>query len=812
VGGLFESSDPSAGRKGADLWARLRTAAWRNGGRIAIAADILADADVTQAERFGLWVRDDRCVVSILEENLDACAPNLSSIARHDNSNRRLYASAPADAPLLRYSGHQRYRSETQKAAIGALLTMPPGASMMVSMPTGSGKSLLFQLGLRYWRTLDEGACAIVITPTIALAEDHKNTLRALPGLQNSFALVGGQDPVARQEALFSFRRGEAPVLFLSPEAALGASAADIVEAAQPEHLKSGLKGRLVAVFIDEAHIVESWGRTFRPDFQRLPGLVAKLREHNPELRTILLSATLDGPSRRHLRSAYGQGEWLEMHANAPRYEFEVSIGRFTDAKDRDEVLFKAIDRAPRPAIIYTTRVEDAQQLHSVLTRRGYARTALFTGETRPNERQRILDEWRKDEIDLVVATSAFGLGVDKANVRSVIHACLPENALRYYQEIGRAARDGKQGFAICLWTAGDRGQESDEACARSFASGSLLTREKAELRWEALKNSGPGGASPFRYEGATLRGLLSLNAARQGLGRHTGEPNRQWNMSLLNLLQRAGVIEIETVEDDSAKDDTMWAVKVREPQFLDTAQADAIWTRIYLQRDREQAEGLRAFSQFESLMREPTESCFLQRLYELVDPEAFYVPPCGRCLYCRRNQVTPPQSVDSDGLDQVWGTAIRSPSNFPAGISIVAPVDADFEAGLSGLLTRLVRSGLEQFIVAENQLTSAADTISCSRARFGLTQDLDAWLSGKRALPGIATALLLPAGDYERASLCLERARNFADIFAGTPFIIVADPSLPIDGRPLSQIASRSTAYHERDLDLMRDVHEPSL
>jgi hypothetical protein len=154
----------------------------------------------------------------------------------------------------------------------------------------------------------------------------------------------------------------------------------------------------------------------------------------------------------------------------------------------------------------------------------------------------------------------------------------------------------------------------------------------------------------------------------------------------------------------------------------------------------------------------------------------------------------------------------IRSPANFPAGISIVAPVDADFEAGFGALLMRLVRAGLEQFVLAENELTSAAENLSSSRARFGLTQDLDAWLSGKRALPGIATALLLPAHDYERASLCLERAKTFADRFTGTPFVIVADPNLPIDGRPLSQIASQSTPYQERDLDLMRDVHEPPL
>lgn len=801
---MADSSAAEAHRRGADFWAELRTRAWANGGRLDISPEELSGHDLALAPRFGLWVRDDHGVVAIQAEDLDEWAPNLAAITRHDGASRRLHSSAPPDAALLRYSDHDRYRSATQKAAVTALLTMPPGAAMMVSMPTGAGKSLLFQLGVRFWRESNPGACAIVITPTIALAEDHEQTLSSLSGLETSRALVSGIDLKGRQETLFAFRRGEVPLLLLSPEAALGRSGADIIEAAQPGHLKSGLGARLAAVFIDEAHIVESWGRTFRPDFQRLPGLIAKLREHNPELRTVLLSATLDAPSRQHLRSAYGKGEWLEIHANAPRYEFDISIGRFTEKKRRDEILQKTIDRAPRPAIVYTTRVDDADELHQGLRRRGYERLAVFTGETAPSDRKAILKAWKSNTLDLVVATSAFGLGVDKSDVRSVIHACLPENALRYYQEIGRAARDGKQGYAVCLWTASAADDESDEACAKSFATGSWLTRPKAEKRWKALKDTSEQG-TPFRYDGATLRGILSLDAAREGLGPHTGMPNRQWNMSLLNLLQRANVIDVEAVEDNEARNATRWTIKLREPQFLDDIHAGSIWDRVFELRDQEQKEAFRAFAQFRNLMTKPGRACMLQSLYELVDPETFFAPACGRCVYCQRHSLAPPEHLDPGGLDQVWGNAPLLAPSFAAGITLITPEDPNLDHQFKQSVQRLARAGIESFVVEPERIESAAHVVRDTSARLGFVENLELWLSGNRTLTGVTTAVLLPHHLYGRAADCIERAKAFTTTFPSLPLLLCADPNLEIDRRPLSQIAARAAPIREVDLDFLR-------
>src|SRR4029077_12240151 len=118
-----------------------------------------------------------------------------------------------------------------------------------------------------------------------------------------------------------------------------------------------GLNAHLTTFFVDEAHIIESWGRSFRPDFQRLPGLVTALRATNPELRTVLLSATVNDAARYELKRAFGTTEFLPVEAKVARYEFDLVHVRIDTAVDRDALLVELIDRLPRPAIIYTTLV-----------------------------------------------------------------------------------------------------------------------------------------------------------------------------------------------------------------------------------------------------------------------------------------------------------------------------------------------------------------------------------------------------------------------------------------------------------------------
>ncbi|RKH62354.1 ATP-dependent DNA helicase RecQ, partial [Corallococcus aberystwythensis] len=321
-------------------------------------------------------------------------------------------------------------------------------------MPTGGGKSLLFQLGVRWWReqSKDCSPCAVVIVPTVALALAHADALKKEPGLEGSEAFVGELSHSDRHELLLRFRRGEVPLLLMSPEMALTSAREALLEAARPSSDRSSvLRGHLQGFFVDEAHIIESWGRTFRPDFQRLPGLVQALRAKNPALRTVLLSATFGAEAHTLIEKQYGAGTFLPVVAGCPRTELDLVVQNFSNSAGRDATLLQVLDVLPRPALVYTTRPKDAEEIAQQLRRRDYARLAVVTGETTGSDRGDVVRRWRAGELDLVVATAAFGMGIDKTDVRAVVHACLPEDAARYYQEIGRAGRDGHPSLALLL-------------------------------------------------------------------------------------------------------------------------------------------------------------------------------------------------------------------------------------------------------------------------------------------------------------------------------------------------------------------------
>lgn len=795
-----------------DRLALLRELARLNGGRAMPPPHAPPDDLAPLFPRFGI-ARSSDGAVRILDEDLEDIAPGLSEAMRIDAEPRGGIEPAPPDAALLRLTPHSHYRSRTQKAAVQSILTMPDSAGLMVSMPTGAGKSLLFQAPVLWWRQTDPGACVIVIVPTIALAEDHQRTLQAMPGLDACRALSGSTPANERQDVIARFRNGEIPILLLSPEAAFGTARADLLQSALAAEAadKYGQKGRLAAVFIDEAHIIESWGRSFRPDFQRLPALVREFRARNSAIRTVLLSATLTPAAREVLRSDYGEGaHWGEIHAEAPRYQFDLSASTFPDLPSRNAALLRLIDRAPRPAVVYTTRVGQAEALHDLLTKaRGYERLALFTGAiSNAHERKRIVEAWAKNDLDLVVATSAFGLGVDKANVRTVIHACLPEGAPRWYQEVGRASRDGYQGLGVTLWVEkSDHSQrrrrdkeedsfQSDEDDAESMAGGGWLSRELAEGRWLALLK---GARADTRAESGEPRLILPLDAAREGMdARYTGERNRGWNRSLLNLLQRQGALVLEA---DTFDDETLplhWRAVVRHAGLLAPADTDtwrSTWDAVFTGRNTEVATATRELREFVHFLRRPERDCLLLGAYRLIEPDTF-ASACGRCPACRIRGRSAPSSLRPRSALFAWPPLAAASTELPKGVLLVAPDNGPSDQ----LLRRLTKAGIDQVVTAEIEAGSIAHGLEKAGARLGFVQSAADWIQRDGVLPDLPTAFLpttndaLPAWLRELQRLAAERPHQ--------TFILVADPGQRVEGRLLQQIASLHAPYDEDALD----------
>nr|WP_315052701.1 helicase-related protein [uncultured Brevundimonas sp.] len=796
----------------ADRLVLIREACRLGGGRLDLASHslVLSSEEEETLKRFGL-AKASEGAVRLLTDDLDEIADGLSSALRLDAEPRKLFATAAADAALRRCMGHTAYTSVTQKAAIGALLTMPDAATLMVSMPTGSGKSLLFQLAPLWWRREVPGACVIVVVPTIALAEDHERTLQSIPGLEGSRALTGAMAPAHRDEVLQAFRRGETPVLLLSPEAAFGSARDALLNAAAPAEDKFGLAGRLMAVFVDEAHIIESWGRTFRPDFQRLPGLIDALADLNPALKTVLLSATLTPAARNVLRKTYVRGEWLEVDARIPRFDFDLAVRAFTDPAEREDVLLQAIDRLPRPALVYTTRVDQAEALHRRLRQRGFKRVEVFTGATQGPDRQRIIRGWASQKFDLVVATSAFGLGVDKGDVRAVVHACLPETPARWYQEIGRASRDGHQGLALTLFTRTraeerrfsadedneDRPGRSDEELARRLAGAGWLSRPKAEARWTALVNS----CKPEWTEDGHRKLILSLDSAREGLGRYTGEHNRGWNRSLLNLLQRAAVVELradppsEDKSGDGAVEPETWEVTLLDDRLVSPGEGwSDVWDLVFATRDAEKRQAIGELDRFRKLMSGVFEGCLLRETFALIEP-GVDAADCGRCEDCRKAGRSPPTFVQPEGASHTWSRPEPPSSALGGGMLLVG-----HEGDLPRLIDRLARVGIEQIIASGERLQMIADALAKSPARFGFLHDLDDWLGPGRVIASVPTAVL--ADDRTDLAKILDRANALILDRPGQTLALVADPERQIDRRPLYHIASPQAPIHEQTLD----------
>jgi superfamily II DNA helicase RecQ len=633
---------------------------------------------------------------------------------------RRNYQEVPGD-PCLQVVKRERYRSVGQREAVRAILSSPPGATLAVNLPTGAGKSLCAQLPALFG--VKGHGVTVVVVPTTALAMDQERAFAehvTYPTAYYSDSSVEGQQ--RRAEIRERIREGQQDIVFVSPEALVGSLASSLYTAAQ--------HGMLRYLVIDEAHLIDQWGDAFRPHFQAIPGLRRDLLRLG-QFRTLLFTATMTEGCLDNLETLFaGQGPFGLISACQLRPEPSYWFAHCADQQEKTERLLEALDHLPRPLIIYGSKVQDVEDLATTLRQAGFRRLDYMTGKSGTADRLALLDRWRAGELDIVVATSAFGLGVDQSDVRAVLHVCVPETIDRYYQEVGRGGRDGAASVALMLYT------DADKRVALDLNDTKLITVEKALMRWKGMF------ASAERLEGNRLR--VDLNARAQGDDKYMdmkGKRHRGWNANLLNLMARARMIEMDferpPLKSEFEDDEVAYqeALKVHENsrviRILDDEgiSRQSVWEERFekqrLVRHKHDARALEVM--FEALNSKRCLSAIFTDAYSIQSrdfptrrPPVIVAQACGGCPHCRRIGESP-FACDMPQPSPVWSV---SP---PLGTELMARLDRDnllmiyYEPGprddwenrRASLLRWLVKQGVQNVVMPPSMWSKVSREIS---------------------------------------------------------------------------------------------------
>jgi ATP-dependent DNA helicase RecQ len=447
-------------------------------------------------------------------------APAEAEEVRHPRLQNPKQWQVPAD-PAVRtaFHGFTHYISRCQAETVRSVLLSPLGSNLMVVMPTGGGKSLV-GLAASFVGHAAHGV-SLVLVPTVALAFDQVEQARQWRPRDTIDAWHSGLNPEERKAIRQRLHQGTQRLLFLAPES---------VRILKDDLLVLAKAGWLHSVVIDEAHLLSQWGGSFRPDMQWMTATLRLLRDSCPSgrrFRTVLMTATLTREVYQDLRTFFpGLIPVASVHL---RPEPDYYLCQATAKEDKEAKVLEILRHAPRPAILYTTKVEDAKAWHKKCLQEGWTRTGLIHGESSATDRDKAVRLWRENALDLMVATSAFGLGMDKGDVRLVLHACVPETMDRFYQEIGRGGRDGRACASVMVYTI------ADYRLAGRLGQPAAVTNELGLERWRSMWLA--------RTEEAKGIHCLNLRTTRPGLT-WDSDRNIAWNLRTLLLMVRAGILE----------------------------------------------------------------------------------------------------------------------------------------------------------------------------------------------------------------------------------------------------------------------------
>ncbi len=578
------------------------------------------------------------------------------------------------DPLIKKITGFSYFKSMDQKLAVYGALNTPDGYTTLVSLPTGGGKSLITQT-----MSYQKDGLTIIIVPTVSLAIDQvrvaKNIIKS-PDVENEvFYYSSGVDvgPILK-----AIKEKKAKMLFISPEAVINnpGFVAVVKEANTARYLKN--------IIIDEAHIVVDWGASFRIDYQCLESWRKKLILSNPSIRTILLSATYEQRCISILKDFFSQdGKWIEVRCDSLRHEPRYMLVKSHSNGEKKKWMLELVQKLPHPMIIYVARPVEADEIKKYLSDNGISNVQTFTGLTTGAKRKELIDQWADDQFEIMIATSAFGVGVDKSDVRTVLHMYIPPNPNAYYQELGRGGRDRLPCLSVMCT------HPEDLNIAFQRISKKVMTTEKIVGRWNSMYNS------------PTSRRIDNVNYIDTSVKPNyhavdiiddspTSDADMNWNIYVLLLLRRFNLIKIVDVLPQTDK--YVFVIEIVEDRLRinDDLQAQVVDSI----RTKEWNYYTESYQTIRTAIINSDYDCWSEMFYETYDRVDEY------CAGCNAHS----DSIESDFIAFPLKTPVKNP------LTVIAQDQASIFGGANNAV--IITNDIDKTTVIDGILKKRANIL----------------------------------------------------------------------------------------------------